>query len=188
MKRETVLCTFIDLVYGDSIYTMSRYTFRLWSIFSNREEPLSLFFFNYIGFIIMTMKPVPEGKVIAPSNYTPAMIEVIKGYAPVNYEKAKIIGGLIGRSAKSVVSKCKSEGIEYVSKPAPAKKPTTLTKAETVALIEAEANCKLDGLSVAPVTVLNKLLTLFRVASSAKAEAEAEAEADMACDSETVAT
>jgi len=110
-------------------------------------------------------KKVENEKIVAPSNYTPAMIEVIKEYAPVTYEKAKIIAGLINRTPKSVVSKCKEQGIEYISKPAPAKKTVTRTKAETVKLIETETGCTLDGLVVAPVAVLNKLLQLFIAAN-----------------------
>jgi len=110
-------------------------------------------------------KKVESDKVVAPSNYTPQMIEVIKEYAPVTYEKAKIIAGLINRTPKSVVSKCKEQGIEYISKPAPAKKAVTRTKSETVKLIESETGCSLDGLVVAPVAVLNKLLALFIAAN-----------------------
>ncbi len=107
-----------------------------------------------------------EGKVKV-ENYTPAMIAIIESYVPINYAKAKIIGGLINRSPKSVVSKTKNLGLEYISKPPATKKVAPRTKAQTVKLIEAESFADLTGLSVAPASVLNKLLALFQTANDA---------------------
>jgi len=55
-------------------------------------------------------------------NYTPEMIAVLTAAAPINHEKAQALAVQLDRGVRSIIAKCKREGIEYISKPAPAKK------------------------------------------------------------------
>jgi len=93
-------------------------------------------------------------------NYTPEMIAILKKNAPLDFAKAQEIGREIGRSAKSIIAKAKREGIEYISKPAPAKKKSAPSKADMVAAICAAVDTdSLDGLEKATGAALNKLLS-----------------------------
>ena len=91
-------------------------------------------------------------------NYTAEMIKVIEDAQPLNLEKAKAIGEQIGRSYRSVIAKAKSEGFEYVSAPAPAKKEKGLTKLDLVGMIEENTGLKLAGLEKAPASALRTLV------------------------------
>ena len=92
-------------------------------------------------------------------NYTEAMVATLKTSAPIDYAKAQALGKELNRSVKSVIAKCKREGIEYISKPAPARKKSAPTKSDLVSAI-----CKgldLDecaGLEKATGLALSKLL------------------------------
>ena len=87
------------------------------------------------------------------------MVALLEQNAPLDFDKAQAIGKEINRSVKSVIAKAKREGIEYVSKPAPARKKSAPTKADLV-----NAICKgldLDecsGLEKATGLALSKLL------------------------------
>ena len=93
-------------------------------------------------------------------NYTAEMVALLEQNAPLDFDKAQAIGKEINRSVKSVIAKCKREGIEYISKPAPARKKSAPTKADLVGAI-----CKgLDiddcqGLEKATGLALSKLLS-----------------------------
>ena len=63
------------------------------------------------------------------SNYTPAMIAKLQGAAPLNLEIAKDLAAEFGLSHRSVISKAKHLGLEYV-KAAPKAKAVGITKAE----------------------------------------------------------
>lgn len=93
-------------------------------------------------------------------NYTPEMVETLRAAAPVNYETAQALAVELGKGVRSIIAKCKREGIEYVSKPAPAKKkPAGLTKAELVSGIAAKVEVDdLAGLEKATGQSLGKLL------------------------------
>jgi hypothetical protein len=96
-------------------------------------------------------------------NYTPEMVEAIKAAAPLNLEKAKAVGLAIGRSYRSVIAKAKSEKVEYVSKPAPAKKEKPETKSEIVGDISKMCGgLVLDGLDKAPAGALRNLREYHR--------------------------
>ena len=92
-------------------------------------------------------------------NYTAEMVALLEQSAPINFDKAQALGKEMNRSVKSVIAKCKREGIEYISKPAPARKKSAPTKADLVSAI-----CKgldLDdcqGLEKATGLALSKLL------------------------------
>ena len=63
------------------------------------------------------------------SNYTPAMIAKLQGAAPLNLEIAKDLAAEFGVSHRSVISKAKHLGLEYV-KAAPKAKVIGTTKAD----------------------------------------------------------
>ena len=93
-------------------------------------------------------------------NYTEAMVATLKTSAPLNFDKAQALGKKMNRSTKSIIAKAKREGIEYISKPAPARKKSAPTKADIVSAI-----CKgldlddLNGLEKATGSALSKLLS-----------------------------
>ena len=93
-------------------------------------------------------------------NYTAEMVAQLEQNAPIDYAKAIELGVELGKSPKSIIAKCKREGIEYISKPAPARKKSAPTKADIVGAI-----CKgldvdaLDGLEKATGSALSKLLS-----------------------------
>lgn len=69
------------------------------------------------------------------SAYTNAMVTTLTANAPYNYDSASAFASQHGLSVRSVISKVKSLGLEYVAKPKAASKPrdTGPTKAETLA-------------------------------------------------------
>ena len=88
------------------------------------------------------------------SNYTPAMVAKLQGAAPLNLEIAKDLAAEFGVSHRSVISKAKHLGLEYV-KAAPKAKATGTTKAEltdairkAVALPDRSGDLTKDELSI----------------------------------------
>ena len=88
------------------------------------------------------------------SNYTPAMIAKLQGAAPLNLEIAKVLAAEFGLSHRSVISKAKHLGLEYV-KAAPKAKAVGITKAEltdairkAVALPDRSGDLTKDELSI----------------------------------------
>ena len=63
------------------------------------------------------------------SNYTPSMIAALEAAAPLTLEIAKDLAADFGVSHRSVISKAKHLGLEYV-KAAPKAKAVGITKAE----------------------------------------------------------
>lgn len=93
-------------------------------------------------------------------NYTPEMIAVLAAAAPINHEKAQDLAVQLDRGVRSIIAKCKREGIEYISKPAPAKKKAAPSKADMVAAICAAVdNDPIEGLEKATGAALSKLLS-----------------------------
>lgn len=86
------------------------------------------------------------------------MVKAIEDAQPLNLEKAKILAEKLGRSYRSVIAKAKSEGFEYVSAPAPAKKEKGLTKLQLVEMIADNTGLNLEGLEKAPASVLRTLV------------------------------
>jgi hypothetical protein len=80
-------------------------------------------------------------------NYTPEMVKILEQNAPVDYAKAQDLAKQLDRGVRSIIAKCKREGIEYISKPAPAKKKAAATKVELVAAIAKAIDCDADSLS-----------------------------------------
>ena len=64
------------------------------------------------------------------SNYTPAMIAKLQAAAPLNLAKAKDLAADFGLSHRSVISKAKHLGLEYVKASPKAKVAKGITKAE----------------------------------------------------------
>jgi hypothetical protein len=93
-------------------------------------------------------------------NYTPEMVAVLEAAQPIDYAKAQELGLQLDRGVRSIIAKCKREGFDYVSKPAPAKKKAAPSKADMVAAICAAVDTdSLDGLEKATGSALNKLLS-----------------------------
>jgi Zn-dependent peptidase ImmA (M78 family) len=64
------------------------------------------------------------------SNYTPAMIAKLQAAAPLNLKIAKDLAADFGVSHRSVISKAKSLGLEYVKATPKARAAKGITKAE----------------------------------------------------------
>ena len=94
------------------------------------------------------------------SNYTPAMIAKLQAAAPLNLAKAKDLASDFGLSHRSVISKAKHLGLDYIVAPKAAKKIRS-SKADTVdAIAKAIAvdPADLDGLALAKGSALDALL------------------------------
>ena len=94
------------------------------------------------------------------SNYTPAMIAKLQGAAPLNLEIAKDLAADFGVSHRSVISKAKHLGLDYVVTAKAAKKIRS-SKADTVAAIAKGLDMPvddLDGLALAKGSALDNLL------------------------------
>ena len=87
------------------------------------------------------------------------MVATLTANAPLDYTKAQALGAEMGRSAKSIIAKAKREGIEYISKPAPARKKSAPTKSDIVSAICSGLDIDdLAGLEKATGSALSKLL------------------------------
>jgi len=94
-------------------------------------------------------------------NYTPEMVATLEAAQPINYEKAQMLAMELKRGVRSIIAKCKREGFDYISKPAPAKKKAMPTKADTINAIAEALNsdaADLAGLEKATGQGLNNLL------------------------------
>ena len=93
------------------------------------------------------------------SNYTPEMVAKIEAAAPLNLSVARDLAADFGLSHRSVISKAKSLGVEYVKAAPAAKRPTGPSKADLVAAIQKATNADdLDGLEKATARALSNLL------------------------------
>ena len=93
-------------------------------------------------------------------NYSPEMIATLQANAPLDFVKAQALAVSLDRNVRSIIAKAKREGIEYISKPAPAKKKAAPNKADMVAAIMAATGAdNLDGLEKATGSALNNLLS-----------------------------
>lgn len=90
-------------------------------------------------------------------SYTPAMENAVRAAAPLNLEKAHQVASEIGVTYRSVIAKAKQLGVEYVAKPAAARKEPTPRKAEYVKAIQIMTGLQLDGLDKAPTKTLVEL-------------------------------
>ena len=92
-------------------------------------------------------------------NYTPEMIAALQAQAPLDFAKAQALALSLDRNVRSIIAKAKREGIEYISKPAPAKKKASPTKGDMVAAICAALDMdSCEGLEKSTGSALNKLM------------------------------
>ena len=94
------------------------------------------------------------------SNYTPAMIAKLQDAAPLDLAKAKDLAANFGLSHRSVISKAKHLGLDYIPAIKGAAKVRS-SKADTVAAIAKAVDMPvddLDGLALAKGAALNNLL------------------------------
>ena len=94
-------------------------------------------------------------------NYTPEMVAILEQNAPIDYAKAQSLSTQLDRGVRSIIAKCKREGIEYISKPAPAKKKSAPSKADLVGGIAKAVDLRpedLAGLEKATGLALSTLL------------------------------
>ena len=91
------------------------------------------------------------------SNYTPAMIAKLQAAAPLNLAKAKDLATDFGLSHRSVISKAKHLGLDYVVAP----KSIKISRSDLVEAIAKGLDMPvddLDGLALAKGAALNNLL------------------------------
>tara|TARA_B100000282_G_scaffold166124_1_gene120291 strand:+ start:147 stop:437 length:291 start_codon:yes stop_codon:yes gene_type:complete len=91
------------------------------------------------------------------SNYTPAMIAKLQAAAPLNLAKAKDLAADFGLSHRSVISKAKHLGLDYVVAP----KTVKVSRSDLVAAIAKGLDMPvddLDGLANAKTSALSNLL------------------------------
>ena len=92
-------------------------------------------------------------------NYSPEMVQKLRDAQPLNFDKAKVFAKDFRKPVRSVVAKIVREGLEYTSKPAPAKKKAAPTKGDLVhAICKAVDIDSCDGLEKATGVALDKLL------------------------------
>ena len=92
-------------------------------------------------------------------NYTPEMVNMLRKAQPIDFEKAQDLAKKLNKNVRSVIAKVKREGLEYISKPAPAKKKAAPTKGDLVhAICKAVDIDSCDGLEKATGVALDKLL------------------------------
>ena len=92
-------------------------------------------------------------------NYTPEMVQMLRDAQPIDFDKAQTLSKKLNKNVRSVIAKAKREGLEYISKPAPAKKKAAPTKGDLVhAICKAVDIDSCDGLEKATGVALSKLL------------------------------
>ena len=113
--------------------------------------------------IITKLKHSLRKKIMSNStvNYTPEMVAILEQNAPIDYAKAQLLSTQLDRGVRSIIAKCKREGIEYISKPAPAKKKSAPSKVDLVGGIAKAVDLRpedLAGLEKATGLALSTLL------------------------------
>ena len=92
-------------------------------------------------------------------NYSPEMVQMLREAQPIDFEKAQALSKKLNKNVRSVIAKVKREGLDYISKPAPAKKKAAPTKVDLVhAICKAVDIDSCDGLEKATGVALDKLL------------------------------
>ena len=92
-------------------------------------------------------------------NYSPEMVQMLREAQLIDFEKAQALSKKLNRNVRSIIAKVKREGLDYISKPAPAKKKAAPTKGDLVHAICKAVNIdSCDGLEKATGVALDKLL------------------------------
>ena len=97
------------------------------------------------------------------SVYTSAMVDLMRSRAPLNADICLDLAVEFGKgiTARSVIAKAKSAGIDYTVKAKPARKKAAATKMDIVRAIAKAVDAddgELDGLVKAPASALSALL------------------------------
>ena len=91
-------------------------------------------------------------------NYTPEMVKMLRDSQPIDFDKAQDLAKNLNKNVRAVIAKVKREGLDYISKPAPAKKKAAPTKGDLVhAICKAVDIDSCDGLEKATGVALSKL-------------------------------
>ena len=87
------------------------------------------------------------------------MVNMLREAQPIDFDKAQDLAKKLNKNVRSVIAKVKREGLDYISKPAPAKKKAAPTKVDLVhAICKAVDIDSCDGLEKATGVALDKLL------------------------------
>ena len=104
------------------------------------------------------MSNTDKTKAEAAKNYSVEQVAILKAAAPIDLEKAKVLGDQLGKSYRSIIAKCMSEKIEYVAKKPEPKRINNVTKSDMVKAIQSRLNdADLKGLEKATARSLNHL-------------------------------
>ena len=91
-------------------------------------------------------------------NYSDEQVAILQSFDSITYAQAQELAEQFGKKHRSVISKIKHLGIDYIPKPKPEKRQAKETKAELVEKIETETGASLAGLEKATVRSLMNLL------------------------------
>lgn len=101
----------------------------------------------YNAHMVEGISPDQNQKGIYTMAYTESMIAKIHAAAPLNLEKAHELAGEMGVTYRSVISKAKQLGVEYVKKAPAAKKAKadSVTKAQLLERIRGKIGTNREG-------------------------------------------
>jgi hypothetical protein len=97
-------------------------------------------------------------------NYTAEMVATLKEAQPIDYAKAITLGKLLGKSPRSIIAKCKREGLQYIVKAGSLEVKTRAPRVTRVDYVEAIAKAlsmdadELTGLELSRTRALSNLL------------------------------
>ena len=91
------------------------------------------------------------------SKYTPVMEARIVSASPLNLEKATTLASEFGVTYRSVIAKAKSMGLEYIARPAPARKEPATRKDEYANALRIMTGLQLEGIEKASAKSLVEL-------------------------------
>ena len=106
------------------------------------------------------------------SNWTPEMVAQLRAAAPLDFSKAQKMAGDLGVSARSIVAKAISEGVEYVKAEKAAKKRTT-TKADLVESLESLYGESLEGMGFDKMNARGLAFLITRAQRDASEDSDA---------------
>jgi len=92
-------------------------------------------------------------------NYSEAQCAEIRSQAPLNFEKAAVLGAKFGKKTRSIIAKAISMEVEYIAKPRATKsgEPIVL-KSTLVSEIESKMGISLPSLAKATKVDLTEML------------------------------
>ena len=111
-------------------------------------------------------------------NYSEAQVAALIAASPVSYDDAVAFASEWGKTPRSVIAKVQTladQGVEYIPKETPRKRPIKVTKAELVSAIGSHLDTDLTGLEKATMSALANLTKALQALTS-NAESEAATE------------